>query len=112
MTDFLKVAKQAAVESVTVAGVKITVRGLNVRDLQAITNKRGKDNEGILLDLICSCCFYANGSGKPIIPEDRKGEVGELSPAAFRALSDAVAKVNGFAPGNSGATATEDSSTD
>src|SRR5262245_43880373 len=106
MVDFLKRAKQAVTETVSIAGAEIEVRGRNVRDLQAIVTKRGKDNEAILIDLICSCCFYKNGAngGKPLVPNERRDEVGELNPAHFKSLTDAVARANGFAGGNSNAT--------
>lgn len=112
MVDFLKSAKATIVETVTVAGVKVEVRGLSVRELRALTAKHGpKANDDFIVDLICACCFYA-GNGKPLIPEERKHEVGDLTPAAFTALTEAVSKVNGYSQGNSNATVADASSSE
>ena len=105
MRDFLKAAKQTASETITVAGTKIEVRGLTVRELSAISKPNGKaerNPEELSIDLIVACCFTADG--KPLIPLERKSEVGDISPVIFKALNEAVARVNGFISGNSNAT--------
>jgi hypothetical protein len=110
MGDFLKAAKQVATETIEVAGTKVEVRGLTTRELARIAKGKDKNPEGLTDDLIVACCF--DKTGKPLIPEDRKGELGEISPVAFKALSEAVARVNGFVSGNSNATDGEGSSSD
>jgi hypothetical protein len=109
MVDFLKAAKQVAVEHIEVAGTKVEVRGLSMKELASLSKGKDKDPEGLTADLIVACCFH---NGKPLIPEDRKAELGDISPSAFKALSEAVARVNGFVSGNSSATDGEDSSSD
>lgn len=110
MGDFLKAAKQSATEIVTVAGCKVTVRGLSIRELTKATKGKEKDPEALTVDLIAACCF--DDKGKPLIPIERKDEISDMSPVAFKTLAEAVARVNGFAPGNSSATGGEGSSLD
>ena len=112
MVDFLKSAKLTNVENITVAGVKVEVRGLTVRDLRALVSRFGKQvDDGFLTDLIVACSFYAS-NGKPLIPEERKHELGDMNPTAFAALAEAVSRVNGYAQGNSRATVTDASSSE
>lgn len=101
MGDFLKAAKQVETETVVVAGTKIEVRGLSIKELSKLTKGKEKDPEEVTADLIVACCYQ---NGKPLIPEERKGELGDISPTAFKTLSEAVARVNGFVSGNSNAT--------
>jgi hypothetical protein len=110
MGDFLKAAKQTQSEVIDVAGTKVTVKGLSIRELSRISKGKEKDTEGLTLDLIVACCFDAKGN--PLIPEGRKEELREIAPVPFRDLSEAVARVNGFVSGNSDATDGEDSSSD
>lgn len=98
MADFLKAAKQQAIEVIEVAGVKIEVRGLSFGEITKISKGKESDAEGLTKDLIVACCF--DEKGKPLIPDDRKLELNDISPAAFKALSDAVMRVNGFQAGN------------
>jgi len=109
MGDFLKAAKQVETETVEVAGTKIEVRGLSIKELSKLSKGKDKDPEGLTTDLIVACCYH---NGKPLIPEERKGELGDISPAAFKTPSEAVARVNGFVSGNSNATDGGDSSFD
>lgn len=110
MGDFLKAAKQSVSETIEVAGHKVIVRGLTTGELSAIAKGREKDHEGLTRDLIVACCFDA--AGKPLVPKERKAELDDIAPAWTRALQEAVARVNGFAPGNSSATDGEGSSSD
>lgn len=108
MVDFLKAAKQTASETIEVAGTKVHVRGLSMKELSKLSKGKEKDPEGLTADLIVACCF--DKEGNPLVPENRKSELGEISPVAFKELSEAVARVNGFVSGNSSATGGEDSS--
>jgi len=104
--DFLKAAKQNACEIIDIAGIKIEVRGLSVKDLATITRpgkgEAERDPQAMTTDLIAACLFYPNGAR--VIPDDRKAELNEISPIHYRALNEAVGRVNGFLPGNFKAT--------
>lgn len=108
MADFLRAAKKTATESINVAGFNVQVKGLSVKELDRLS--KGKDPDGIAADLIVACCF--DEKGNQLIPNERKGEVGDMSPIVFKELSEAVARVNGFSLGNSSATGGEGSSSD
>jgi len=111
MSDFLKAAKQVAVERIKVAGTDVEVRGLSTREVSEIYKGKDKDKdpEALTVDLIVACCFH---NGKPLIPLERKAEVLDIAPTAFKVLSESVARVNGFVPGNSNATDGGSSSSD
>ena len=110
MSDFLKAAKQTATETIDVAGNSVEVRGLSYKELIKVSKGKNKDPEALTEDLIVACCFYKDG--KKLIPEDRRAELGDISPLSFKALSEAAARVNGIIPGNSSATDGGDSSSD
>lgn len=110
MVDFLKAAKQTATETLNVAGHKVIVRGLPMKELFRISKGKEKDPELLMTDLIAACCYDTKGN--LLIPANRKNELEEINPTVFTALSGAISRVNGLNGGNSNATDGSDSSTD
>jgi hypothetical protein len=91
------------VETIEIDGVKVTISGLTVSQLDVLTSvKRSNIDQSIAL--ICACCDLEGGA--QIDLEKAK----KFRADVFKTLSDAVARVNGLVPqGNLSATAGEDS---
>lgn len=89
-------------ETINISGVKVTVQGLSVGELQKVT-KGIKDPEAISMAVLKACCIRADGVA--LTPE-------KYRPDVYQKLNEVVSRVNGFDPGNSSATGGLDSSSD
>lgn len=82
-------------ETIELAGIKVEVSGLSIKELSDLTKAHKDDSDAIAMDLICACCKRSDGTA--ITAE----MVGHLRPEIYKALSEAVSRVNGFIqPGN------------
>lgn len=101
MSDFLKAAKRRAMETVEIGGAKAFVRGLSIKELMDISApfQKDKDKDPAELTRLLVMVCLADDKGNKLLAN--VGEVQELSPTAFKLISEAVARVNGFTvPGN------------
>lgn len=112
MADFIAKAKKRPVETITVLGERIEVRGLSIGELMDLTkSSKGEpapDNQKLAAALISLCCYGKDGN--KIIPDP--SVLDEFSPDVFRQLNEAVTRVNGGTRGNPKATVDEDFSSD
>jgi len=88
------------VETIEVGGVKVTISGLTVGQLESLTSgKRSGIDQSIVL--IAACCEV---DGKPLEAEKIK----KCRADVFKVLSETVARVNGLLEGNLSATGDAD----
>jgi hypothetical protein len=96
MSNFLKAAKRKVTEPIEIDGEKAFVRCLSIKELDDISapfqKDKDKDPGDLTRQLVYAC--LVDEKGKQILGST--AEVQELSPPAFKLISEAVAKVNGF----------------
>lgn len=92
------------VETIDIDGVKVRISGLTVSQLGSLTSGK-QSNIDQSIALISACCDV---DGEPLEHEVVK----KFRADVFKVLSEAVARVNGLAPGNLNATDGEGSYSD
>lgn len=88
---------KVAVETIEIDGVEVVVTGLSIGELNALSKEKKSDIEASL-DLVCACCERRDG-----VKLTHQNAM-SFRPDVIKQLNDAVARVNGFKPGNSKAT--------
>lgn len=99
--DFLKAAKARTTEPIEIDGAKAFVRALSIKEVNDLSGPFQQDhdrNPAELTNLFIHACLVDAKGNRLLSSVD---EVQELSPIAFRLISEAVARVNGYpVPGN------------